>query len=57
MKIKCSALYIAGLIATLGAPAYATVAVSSLTSSVSSPQLLGTSVTWTATGTDTGAGP
>ena len=41
----------------LGAPAYATVAVSSLTSSVSSPQLLGTSVTWTATGTDTGAGP
>src|ERR1039457_3528326 len=36
---------------------YATVGISSLAPSVSSPQLLGTRVTWTATATDSNSGP
>jgi hypothetical protein len=57
MKIKNGLLCLAGLLALLPVPARATVAITSLTPSVVSPQPLGTSVTWTAIGKDTGAGP
>jgi len=46
-------LYAAGLLAAAGlAPAYATVAIQSMTPSVASPQPVGTTVTWTAKATD-----
>jgi arylsulfate sulfotransferase len=48
---------LAGLLAAFGTPAYATVAIVSLSPSSPSPELLGTSITWTATATDTGKGP
>jgi hypothetical protein len=45
-------------VATLSASSlYATVSIGSLAPSVSSPQALGTRVTWTATATDSNAGP
>ena len=44
-------------LAGLFIPAYATVQMVSLTPSLQAPQLLGTPITWTATGTDSGAGP
>jgi len=45
------------LIAAFCAPAFATVTVVSLTPSVTSPKPIGTSITWTATATDSAAGP
>lgn len=48
---------LAALLAAVCTPAYATVAIVSLSPSSPTPQLLGTSITWTATATDTGAGP
>ena len=47
-------LYLVAALAGLHAPLYATVAILSLTPSVSSPEPLGTPVTWTATATDSG---
>ncbi|HLY16753.1 MAG TPA: aryl-sulfate sulfotransferase [Bryobacteraceae bacterium] len=56
MKTKNGLLCLAGWTALLCAPAFATVTVS-MTPSHASPQPLGTSITWTATGTDTASGP
>jgi len=49
--------YFLALMAVLCAPAYATVQITAITPSVKSPQVLGTSVTWTVTATDTNPGP
>src|ERR1700722_838920 len=46
-----------GLLLALCVPAYATVQISSLTPSAKSPELIGTSITWIAKATDSGAGP
>src|SRR5260370_41647088 len=46
-----------GLRAMLSAPAFATVTVVSFTPSHASPQPIGKSIKWTATATDTNAGP
>src|SRR5258705_10201669 len=48
-------LVLAGL-GTISAPLFALVQVQQLTPSLSSPQPLGTTVTWTATATDTNSG-
>jgi arylsulfate sulfotransferase len=45
------------LLASLCVPAYATVAISSLTPSAKSPHAIGTTITWTAIATDSDAGP
>jgi len=45
------------LAATLCAPAYARVKITSFTPSLTAPQVLGTPVTWTATATDSNPGP
>jgi hypothetical protein len=47
---------LAGLL-TFCVPAFATVAIASFTPSHKSPQPIGKTITWTATATDTGAGP
>jgi len=53
MKTHTNYLWsLAGLLGVLCAPAYATVAITAMTPSVKSPQLLGTPVTWTVTATD-----
>jgi len=52
MKINNYPWLVSALLAVLGAPAYATVQITSFTPSVASPQLLGTPITWTATATD-----
>ena len=49
--------YAAALLAMLCAPAYATVQILSVGSSVASPQPIGTSITYTVTATDTNPGP
>jgi hypothetical protein len=49
--------FLAGLLALLAAPAFATVTVASLTPSHASPQPIGTTIAWTATATDSNAGP
>ena len=46
-----------GTILTLTAPVFATVTIKSITPSVASPQVIGTSITWTVTATDTNPGP
>jgi arylsulfate sulfotransferase len=46
-----------GLLAGVGAPLDAAVVVTAITPSIASPQVIGTSVSFTATATDTGAGP
>ena len=67
-RVWCRLLYVrrprnygslcaAGLVAALCAPAHATVQISSVESSVASPQPIGTSVTYTVTATDTNPGP
>jgi hypothetical protein len=48
---------LAGLLAAVCTPAYATVTIVSLSPSSTSPQPLGTSLTWRTTATDSGAGP
>jgi arylsulfate sulfotransferase len=53
---KTGVVSLLGLLAVLG-PAYATVQVVSLTPSAASPQLIGTSISWTVTATDTNPGP
>ena len=50
-------LCLAGMLAMSCAPAYATVAVTSMTASPQSPQVIGTAVTWTVKATDSNAGP
>jgi arylsulfate sulfotransferase len=45
------------LLASLCVPAYATVQISSLAPSAKSPQVIGTSITWTAIATDSNSGP
>lgn len=55
--MKVDLLCFTGLVAVLCAPAHATVAIVSMSPSHASPQPLGTSITWTATGTDNGSGP
>jgi arylsulfate sulfotransferase len=58
MKIpSVNSLYVIGLLAALSMPASATVAILSLTPSPASPQVIGTTITWTATASDTHAGP
>jgi len=58
MKASIHGLFhLAALVALLGAPAYGTVQIVSLTPSLVSPQLLGTSIAWTATATDSASGP
>ena len=49
---KTSLLCLPGLLAVLSAPASATVAITSIHASVPPPQVIGTSITWTATATD-----
>lgn len=49
--------YLTVLVAALCAPAYATITITGLTPSVHGPQVLGTSVTFTATATDSNPGP
>jgi arylsulfate sulfotransferase len=46
-----------GVTAVLCVPAYATVAIVSMTPSIKSPQPIGTSITWTVTATDSNSGP
>ncbi|MGC9945346.1 MAG: aryl-sulfate sulfotransferase [Bryobacteraceae bacterium] len=58
MKISNKTLsFLASLLPMLSAPVYATVTIVSLKPSHASPQPIGTSVTWTATATDSNAGP
>lgn len=57
---RTTRLYLASLAVAVGlaqAPLHAAVSIISLTPSVASPQTLGTTVTWTAKATDSGAGP
>ncbi|MGC9949249.1 MAG: aryl-sulfate sulfotransferase [Bryobacteraceae bacterium] len=49
--------FLTGLLTVLPAPAFATVALVSFTPSHQSPEPIGKTVTWTATATDSGAGP
>jgi len=49
--------FLAGLLAVLSGPAFATVTVATLTASHASPQPAGKTITFSATATDTGAGP
>jgi arylsulfate sulfotransferase len=49
--------FVAGLLTVLSAPAFATVTVASLKSSHPSPEPIGKTITFTATATDTNAGP
>src|ERR1051326_567793 len=49
-------LYCGAFVGIMVAPAYATVSISALSPSVRSPQLIGTSITWTATATGTAVG-
>jgi len=46
-----------GMFALLSTPAFATVQIQSVTASPASPQLIGTTITWTVTATDSNAGP
>ena len=48
---------LAALLPALCVPALATVQITSFTPSVASPQVIGTSITWTAKATDSSAGP
>src|SRR5580704_7917528 len=58
MKTLCKPFsLLIGLLAVLSAPAFATVTVVSFTPSHASPQPIGKSIKWTATATDTNAGP
>ena len=58
MKIpSANSLYLIGLLAALSVPASATVQILSMTPSPRSPQVIGTTITWTATASDTNAGP
>jgi len=58
MKIpSANSLYLIGLLAALSVPASATVQILSMTPSPASPQVIGTTITWTATASDTSAGP
>jgi len=58
MKIpNINYLYLVGLLAALPVPASATVTILSMTPSPVSPQVIGTTITWTATASDTGTGP
>jgi hypothetical protein len=58
MKIPNKTLsFLVGLLTALSVPAFATVTVVSMNPSVASPEPIGKTITWTATATDTGAGP
>jgi len=58
MKICTKTLsFLLGLLAVLSTPAFATVTIVSLTPSHASPQPIGKAITWTATATDSNAGP
>src|SRR5579862_4767698 len=58
MKIRTACRYCSSvLLALLCAPVYAGVSISSFTPSLASPQVLGTSITWTVTATDSASGP
>lgn len=60
MRCKtCAALWtcVAGLLAGRCAPLHAAVQITAITPSIVAPQLIGTSVSFTATATDPGAGP
>src|SRR5579863_8341604 len=58
MKISSvNPLYFIGLLAALSAPASATVQILSMAPSPAAPQVIGTVVTWSATASDTHAGP
>lgn len=46
-----------GLLAVLGWPAYATVQIASITPSPAAPQLIGATISWTVTATDSSPGP
>jgi len=50
-------LFALALLLALSAPAFATVTIVSMTPSHASPQPIGKTITWTATATDSGAGP
>ncbi|HTQ57433.1 MAG TPA: aryl-sulfate sulfotransferase [Bryobacteraceae bacterium] len=56
MKLSHTA-FLFTLLAGLSIPVHAGVSITSLTPSIAAPQPIGTVVTWTATATDTGAGP
>src|ERR1700728_3927370 len=51
-----NSLYLIGLLAVLSLPASATVQILSVTPTPKSPQVIGTTITWTATASDTNAG-
>jgi hypothetical protein len=57
MKISTNGFSCLTALLGLCAPAFATVTITSLTSSVKSPQKVGASIKWTAKATDTAAGP
>jgi len=57
MKMHNKILLLLGVCTVLSLPAFATVTGVSLSPSVPSPQKIGTSVTWTATASDTDTGP
>jgi len=49
--------FLIGLLTVLSVPAFATVTIVSMRPSHASPQPIGKSITWTATATDSSAGP
>jgi hypothetical protein len=58
MKISSThSLCLVGLLAALAVPASAAVQIVSMTPSPKSPQVIGTTITWSVTATDTNAGP
>lgn len=54
---RISSCYLAGVLAILCAPAYATVTIVSMAASPASPQPLGSPIVWSVTATDTNPGP
>ena len=55
--VKKACLCLSAALVILAGPSFATVKITSMTPSVSSPQVIGTSVTWTVTATDSNPGP